>query len=86
MCQYGLSAVYGGTESAKTRADVPNTKKNNSYVNLKKSGFSIPGVFGAKYEQTTIEYWTNCNSLSNWNQSAGPGWGTFMFHANADGT
>ena len=25
-------------------------------------------------------------SLTNWNQSAGPGWGKFMFHANADGT
>ena len=85
-CTYGVAAVYGQTESSRVQVSVPFTKKNNYYVNIQKSGLSIPDVFGAKYEQATIEYWTNCNSLANWNQSAGPGWGTFMFHANADGT
>ena len=83
---YGVTAVYGTQESAQTTIEMPVTKTTNYYINLQKAGFSIPDVFGGKLDQATIEYWINCNSLANWNQSAGPGWGNFMFHANADGT
>ncbi|MBQ5622288.1 MAG: hypothetical protein IIU92_06705, partial [Bacteroidaceae bacterium] len=53
--------------------------------NLKQSGFTIPNIFSTKFEQATIEFYINPTTLTNWNQSGGPGWGTFMFHANADG-
>lgn len=88
VATYGVSAVYGDKESNKVTASVPApATTDNQIVNFKKmSGFSIPDVFGTKYETATIEFWMNCNSLANWNQSAGPGWGEFMFHANADGT
>lgn len=82
---YQLSAVYGKQESAKVNVYVPTAETANQSVDFAKSGFSIPDVFGPKYDKATIEYWINCNSLANWNQSAGPGWGTFMFHANDDG-
>lgn len=86
VCSYDLVAVYGDIESSKVSVAVPATvPSRNEYYNIQKAGFSIPDVFGAKYEQATIEYWIKCNSLTNWNQSAGPGWGTFMFHANSDG-
>lgn len=81
---YGVSALYGDKESEQTSIVSPSTATDNEVVNFQKSGFSIPDVFGTKYDQATIEYWINCNSLTNWNQSGGPGWGTFMFHANSD--
>ena len=84
--EYGVTALYGSKESKKVTATVPATGTDNVVLNLKNSGFTIPGVFGTKYQNATIEYWIKCNSLKNWNQSAGPGWGTFMFHANSDGT
>lgn len=86
VCSYGLAAVYGAKESGKVAVEVPVTKTANYYANLSKSGFSVPDVFGAKLKQATIEFWMNCNSLLNWNQMAGPGWGQFLFHANSDGT
>lgn len=82
---YQVSAVYDKQESGKVSVYVPTTVTGNESLNFAKSGFSIPDVFGPKYEKATIEYWINCNSLANWNQSAGPGWGQFMFHANSDG-
>ena len=84
--EYGVAAVYGSKESTKVTVASPSTAVANQIINLQKSGFSIPDVFGSKYDEATIEYWINPNSLTNWNQSAGPGWGQFMFHANSDGT
>ena len=84
--EYGVVAVYGSKESIKVTALAPVTSTDNQVINLKNSGFTIPGIFGTKYENATIEYWIKCNSLKDWNQSAGPGWGTFMFHGNANGT
>lgn len=84
--EYGVTAVYGTKESTKVTVSSPSTAVANQIINLQKSGFSIPDVFGTKYNEATIEYWISPNSLANWNQSAGPGWGQFMFHANADGT
>lgn len=87
-CTYGIAAVYeDGTESAVTHVKSPVVlATKNDVINFKQSGFTIPNIFSTKYEQATIEYWINPNSLTNWNQSGGPGWGTFMFHANSDGT
>ncbi len=83
---YEVSALYGEVESARMAAPTPVTSTKNSNVALNRSGFRIPDVFGTRYTKATIEYWINCNTLADWNQSAGPGWGNFMLHANANGT
>lgn len=85
VCTYSVSAIYGEKESTKVNLVQTVGKTAQKNVNFKKSGLRIPGVFGNTYQKATIEYWMNCNSLSDWNQSAGPGWGNFMFHANSDG-
>ena len=86
--EYGVSAVYTDEcESAATTAKIPVALSSpNVGVDFRESGFTIPSVFGTKYTQATIEYWIKPNSLYNWNQSGGPGWGSFMFHANGDGS
>ena len=83
----GVSAVYSdGKESSPVIAKLPVVASTpNANVMLSQSGFSIPDIFGKKYQQATIEFWIKPATLVDWNQSGGPGWGTFMFHANRDG-
>lgn len=69
--------------SASTSINLPET---NEIALFNQSGFSIPGIFDSKYEEATIEFYIRPNSVKNYNQSAGPGWGSFMFHANSDGS
>ena len=85
---FSISALYeGGFESQKQNIAAPIAfETNNVSVNLKKSGLRIPDIFSTKYENATIEFYIKPNSLVSWNQSAGPGWGTFMMHADADGS
>lgn len=82
---YEVAALYGERESEKAAASVPVSDVQSYVLDLQKSGFTIPDVFDTKYEQATIEFWVNPNSLTNWNNAGGPGWGQFMFHANSDG-
>ena len=83
---YAVSAMYADKESGRISATVPADATQKAAMNFVKCGFSIPGVFATKYPQATIEYFIKVNSLKDWNQSAGPGWGTFMLHGNANGT
>ncbi|MGM9693867.1 MAG: LamG-like jellyroll fold domain-containing protein [Alloprevotella sp.] len=83
---FEVTAVYGSVESAQVSAEVPYFAEENQAIDLRHSGFTIPGVFSPIRKNVTIEFWMKCHSLADWNQSAGPGWGQFMFHANADGT
>ena len=83
---YGVKAVYGSKESNVVNAMVSTLSSHNKFIRLSHSGLTLPGVFSSKYQKATIEFWTRPQSLADWNQSAGPGWGTFMFHANANGT
>ncbi len=85
---YSVSALYDARESnavSTTVAPAPGTG-SNQVVQLNGSGFSIKGLFDNRYEEATIEYWLRPATLTNWNQSGGPGWGNFMFHANANGS
>ena len=84
---YSVAAVYeGGIESNKNSISAPIAREDeNLAVNFKKSGFSIPNIFNDRYENATIEFYINPNTLLDWNQSAGPGWGTFMMHSSASG-
>ena len=84
---FSISAVYeDGAESQKASAQAPVAEDSeNKTINLRNSGFRIPNVFNQKYEEFTMEFYIKPNSLKDWNQSAGPGWGKFMMHANANG-
>ncbi|MBR1946503.1 MAG: DUF5013 domain-containing protein, partial [Bacteroidaceae bacterium] len=86
--KYGIKAVYeGGVESQMITVSAPVASEwDNTALNLKYSGIRIPDVFSIKYEQATIEFSMKPNSLASWNQSAGPGWGTFMMHADYNGS
>ena len=84
---FGISAVYEGnieTEKSTVIAPLP-YESTNKAVNLNVSGIILPGLFNEKHEEATIEYYIKPNSLKNWNQIIGPGWGTFLMHANSEG-
>ena len=85
--EYGVSAVYADdNESDKASAKIPmKLSSPNMGIKFSQAGFTIPGVFRTRYPQATIEYWIKPTTLIDWNQSGGPGWGTFMFHANGSG-
>lgn len=85
---FGVSAVYtNGKESKTVSASYQNVNYSGNFaIVCNHTGFTLPDVFTTKYDEATIEYWIKPTSLVDWNQSAGPGWGTFMIHANADGT
>lgn len=84
---YGVEAVYadGGISRKASVATAVEKPETNVVINLNNSGFSIPDVFTKKYNECTIEFYIKPNSLKNWNNAIGPGWGTFYAHANADG-
>ena len=83
---FAVTALYGDKESPRTTVTVPAATSVNKVMNFNQSGFTIPGVFNSRYDKATIEFWLRPTTLSNWNQAAGPGWGQFMMHANANGT
>ena len=85
---YSVAALYqNGIESQKSNVTAPVAfEEENVAVDFKQSGFKIPGIFDNKFDNATIEFYIKPNSLVSWNQSAGPGWGTFMMHADADGS
>lgn len=85
---FGVTALYeGGVESQSCNATAPIAfEEKNMAVNLNYSGFRIPDIFSTKYDNATIEFYIKPNSLVSWNQSAGPGWGTFMMHSDSDGS
>ena len=85
--EYAVSALYADdNESSKIGVKTPvSLSSPNKGIKFNTAGFTIPGVFGTKYTQATIEYWIKPTTLTNWNQSGGPGWGNFMFHANSSG-
>ncbi len=85
--EYYVTANYAEGESYPSnkvfvegadKVDFPST-------NIVKGGFTIPDVFGTNHENVTIEYWIKPNSIASWNQAAGS-WGTWMMHANGDGS
>ncbi len=85
--EYAVSALYtDDNESSKIAVSTPvAASSTNVGIKFSQAGFTIPDVFATKYNQATIEYWIKPTSLRDWNQSGGPGWGTFMFHANSGG-
>ena len=84
--EYSVTVVYeDGAESSKINYTAP-VESNKVAVALDGAGFVIPNVFTSKYKECTIEFFIKPTRLVNYNNSAGPGWGTYMHHFNADGT
>lgn len=84
--EYSVAAVYAdGTASAKAscRAAVVQNKQSVAFDN---TGFTIPNIFGSHYNECTIEFYIYPTKFANYNNTAGPGWGTYMHHFNSDGT
>ncbi len=86
--RYSVSALYeGGVESKRVAAIMPVEKQSpNQVTRFDKGGFSIPDIFNSSYEECTIEFYIKPNSLINYNNMFGPGWGTFHGHCNSNGT
>ena len=83
--EFAVTAVYeNGTESSKVVCTAA-IQQNNVAMEVENAGFTIPNVFQNHYKDCTIEFWINPSQFKNWNNSAGPGWGTFMQHFNSDG-
>lgn len=83
---YAVSAVYeDGVESEKVTC-VASTVQNTVAANIENGGFVIPEVFKNTYKECTIEFWIKPTRFVNWNNQAGPGWGSYLQHFNADGT
>lgn len=83
---YAVTAVYeDGNESEKVSC-VASTVQNKVAVNIEEGGFVIPEVFKSNYNECTIEFWIKPSRMVNWNNQAGPGWGTYLQHFNSDGT
>ena len=85
---YHVTAVYSTAESAASNKVYYAGQEASGALpaaSITLGGFTIPNVFGSSYEQATIEFWIKPRTLLNWNQTAG-NWGTWMMHANADGT
>ena len=86
--EYSVTAVYDEAESAhsnKVYYAGENVSTTLPAAYIKQGGFTIPNVFGANHDKATIEFWLAPLSMLNWNQTAG-NWGTWMMHANADGS
>lgn len=84
--EYGVSVLYAdGTESAKATC-ASAVQKNNVAVAFENAGFTIPNVFASHYDECTIEFFIKPTMFLDWNNAAGPGWGTYMHHFNANGT
>lgn len=85
-CAYAVSAVYeDGYESDKVVV-MAAAVRNNVSANIEEGGFTIPKVFDNNYKDCTIEFLFRPTRFVNWNNQAGPGWGSFLQHSNADGT
>ena len=84
--EYAVTALYAdGTESNKITCSAY-VEQNEVASSFENSGFTIPNVFASHYKDCTIEFFIKPSRFADWNCEAGPGWGTYMQHLNADGT
>ncbi len=60
--------------------------ENNKFIMFDKCGLTIPNAISTNLNEATIEFWMRSSKNANYNQQIGPGWGTFLFHDNKDGT
>ena len=73
-------------ESAPTNQvalQVPQHDKNKLMM-LDKGGFVIPNAISEALSEATIEFCIHSTKNENYSHQIGPGWGTFLFHSNAN--
>ena len=89
---YSVKAIYGdddntilSSESNSVAAYQQSEEGDNQVMNLNWASFNVSNVFTQPLSKATIEFWIKPNSLTNYNQQIGPGWGTFLMHATSSG-
>ncbi len=84
---YAVTALYDdGEESSRCNVSAPVAlPEKNQVYSFVKAGFTIPDVFSTSYEQATIEFWMRPSAFADWNNAAGPGWGSWYQHCDAAG-
>lgn len=87
-----VKAVYEtGTykqESAPTNQVVLQVPQHdtNKLVMIEQGGFVIPNAITEVLNEATIEFCMRSTKNVNYSHQVGPGWGTFLFHSNANNT
>ena len=87
VTSYAVTAVYDdGQESTRQQVVAPVTlPEKNQIFTFSKAGFTIPDIFKTAYEKATIEFWMRPTARADWNNAAGPGWGTWYQHCDSQG-
>lgn len=91
---YAIKALYtlSGTDhlSAFSNSVATAQTAESAYDNVAQTfsngGFLIPNITKSSHSQFTIELWLKPSSIKDWNQQIGGPWGSFLLHANSDGT
>ena len=91
---YTVKALYNiaGTEhisaasNTVASAQTAETAYDNVAQTFTNGGFRIPNVTSSSHGQLTLEFWIKPTQVKDWNQQIGGPWGTFLLHANSDGT
>ena len=56
----------------------------NKLTMFDKGGITIPDAISSPLSQATIEFFVRSTNNVNYSHQIGPGWGTFLFHSNAN--
>ncbi len=91
---YQVCAAYAYNDKTilSSRIDAPRgafygkaVATGNRVRNFINSGLVVKDLFKENYPQATIEYWLRPNSMADYNQQVGPGWGKVLIHATSSG-
>ena len=91
---YQVCAAYAYNDKTilSSRIDAPSgafygkaVATGNRVRNFINSGLVVKDLFKENYPQATIEYWLRPNSMADYNQQVGPGWGKVLIHATSSG-
>ena len=89
---FTVRAVYQagqyGQESAPSNAVILQTPVQgaNNIAVISEGGLIIPNAISEMMDKATIEFWMYCDKNANYSHQVGPGWGSFLFHNNSNGT
>ena len=89
---FTVKAIYKAgdytLESAASNRAVTKTPEQgeNKVVTFNQSGFIIPNAISQVLNKATIEFCMRTGKNTNYTHQVGPGWGTFLFHNNSDGS
>ena len=81
------TGAYGQESAASNRVALQSPDHNiNRVAVLDQSGFIIPNAVPEPLSQATIEFAMRTDKNMNYTHQVGPGWGTFLFHNNSNGS